>query len=393
MQRLRIIVTGLIGTIPLAGLAVHYLQYVLGLKQLGHEVLYLEDAGSWYYDPRTDAMVDDVQVPLTQLHAVLDAHGLLHSWRFVDHQGTAFGCTEVEFSEFLESADLLINVTGAGMIREEYLGIPRRVYVDTDPGYIQFRVAQGSQRDREHLLRHTDHFTFGCNIGKENCHVPSGGFHWRPTVQPIVLSLWPSTPPSPEARPFTTVMKWKTYAPESHDGTTLGMKDLEFERYLDLPAVTGQPLELAMAGPAPLDQLVRRGWRIESGPRISASIGQYRSYLQQSRGEWSVAKNGYVVTRSGWFSERSACYLASGRPVVVQQTGFSDWLPAVGGVVPFDTPEEAASAIRAVNQQYRDHCRIAREIAEQYFDSAQVLTRLVDDAMRSGNREGRDHSA
>lgn len=382
MTSTRIIVTGLIGSIPLAGLYYHYLQYPLGLRELGFDVLYLEDCGSWYYDPTTDSMHDRVSVAVNDLDRVMNDFGMTDCWTFIDHLGQAHGVTGDRLEDFISTASLLINVTGAGIIRDDYLAIPRRAFVDTDPGFLQFRLANGSPQDLNHLRRHNCFFSFGCNIGNPCCRIPTSGFHWQPTVQPIVMGLWPVvTEMLREDRSFTTVAKWKTYDPVEFDGEKFGLKEQEFPEFLDLPQHTRASLEMASAGVPPIDDLLQYGWKLTDAAQVTASTSVYQDYIRRSLGEWSVAKGAYVRTGSGWFSERSACYLASGRPVVVQDTGFGDWLHADAGVLPFRTSAEAAQRLESVLADYQRHCIAAREIAEQYFDSSVVLSKLVSQAM------------
>jgi hypothetical protein len=306
-----------------------------------------------------------------------------NSWAFVDHRGTQYGVIGSRLEDFLNTADLLVHVTGAMPLRAEYMRIPRRAYVDTDPGFIQLRIANGSARDLEHLGNHTSHFSFGCNIGRPDCRIDPCGFQWHPTVQPIVTSLWPESPPAPMHAPFTTIVKWDAsgHGPIEHESEIYGLKDIEFVKFKELPRMTRQPLELAMAGEAPISNLEALGWRIRSGPEVTATIESYRNYLQTSRAEWSIAKNGYVRTLGGWFSDRSAAYLACGRPVVVQDTGFKAWLPTGRGIFDFRTPEEARLAIETVNDDYPMQCRSARNLVAEYFESGKVLRVLVDTAM------------
>lgn len=378
MAWMRIVVTGLIGSIPLAGLTLHYLQYFLGLVRLGHEVLYLEDTGTWCYDPVTDDMLEDSSGGVGYLEKVMRDCGHSDDWTFVAHDGTQYGKTGRDFKTYIESADLLINVTGAGLIREDYLAIASRVYIDTDPGFIQLRLANESEKDKYHLGLHTSFFTFGCNIGHESCPVPTGGFDWKPTVQPIFFDLW-SPQPERKLAPYTTIMKWKSYQPEELDGVVYGLKDQELDKFLDLPLRTGQSMELAINGDPPEEALRNAGWKLRQALEISQTIEAYSEYLGGSRGEWSIAKNAYVSLATGWFSERSACYLASGRPVVVQETGFSEWLDAGGiGVCPFSDVEEACDAINRIESDYALHSTTAIAVAREYFDSDKVLGGILD---------------
>ncbi len=371
----------------MAGLTLHYLQYVLGLRNLGHDVLYLEDTGTWYYQPESESMVDDVSVPLRYLNQVMRDFDLEENWVFVDLKGIQYGITENAFEEFLQTADMFINVTGAGIVRERYFEIPNRIYVDTDPGYIQLRVEQGSQKDLEHLQKHTAHFSFGHNIGTSSCSIPTCGFDWRPTAQPMVMGLWPIVSQPSAATKFTTILKWQTYEPVEHEGKVYGLKNMEFLKFVDLPTLTGLNFEIAMAGNPPLENLAAAGWKCRDARPVSSTIENYQNYIQSSRGEWSIAKNGYVETRSGWFSDRSASYLASGRPVVLQSTGYEDWLEPGCGLLSFSTIEEASAALELINSNYEAHCLGARRMAEEYFDSKKVLSKLLTKAFEVVDRK------
>lgn len=382
-MKTRIVVTGLIGSIPLAGLDLHYLQYAAGLRDLGHDVLYLEDTGAWYYDPRTDGMIDDPRSALAHLKARMDAFGLGDRWTFVDLEGAAHGVAGARLDDFLRTAETFVNVTGAGLVRGGVERIPVRAYVDTDPGYVQARAASGSETDLAHLRSHTAHFTFGTNVGRAGCGIPTLGLEWRPTVQPLVPGIWPKAPPPPPGAPWTTVLKWRTYDPVEHAGTTLGPKEPEFLRFLDLPSRVGPPLEIAATGPPPRGDLEDFGWRVRPGRDVSGSIAAYRDYIHASRGEWSVAKGGYVALATGWFGDRSAAYLASGRPVVLQSTGWEARLPTGHGLLSFRDLEGAAAGIEAVEADWEAHARAAREIAEAHFAAPRVLTELLDRATAS----------
>ncbi|MFC1883066.1 hypothetical protein ACFL2S_16475, partial [Thermodesulfobacteriota bacterium] len=230
-------------------------------------------------------------------------------------------------------------------------------------------------------LQHTVFFSFAENIKLPVSTIPNDGLPWKATRQPVVLDAWLVTP-GPSQGNFTTVMQWDSYAEREYQGIHYGMKSESFDHYLDLPCKAGSILELALGSPsAPRTELASKGWLIRDPLELTKDPWTYQNYLQQSKAEFSVAKQGYVVTCSGWFSERSAAYLASGRPVVVQDTGFSDWLPTGAGIIPFNTQEEALAGIEEINRRYLFHCQVARSIVEEYFDSTKVLSRLIECAM------------
>jgi hypothetical protein len=382
---LRIVVTGLVAAYPLPGMAWHYLQYVLGLARLGHDVYYLEDSGRDPYNPAEGGPGSDCAYNVLYLAGVLSRFGMASRWAYHDRgRRRWFGLPDGERVAVLGSADLLLNVSGSLDSPGEYREVRRLAYVDTDPVFTQLKVARGHARFRARVDAHDVHFSFGERVAEA---VPSTGHRWRPTRQPVVLSEW--RPGTPYREAYTTVMNWTSYKCETYGGRTYGHKDVEFLRFLGLPRqVAPAVLEVASApgrvGHTPHELLARQGWRVVDPGVVCPDADSYRRYIESSKAEWSVAKNGYVQGRSGWFSERSVCYLAAGRPVVVQDTGFSAVLPVGEGVLPFTTPEEAAAAVREVEADYPRHARAARAVAEEYFDSAKVLTRLIEEALDGG---------
>jgi hypothetical protein len=291
-----------------------------------------------------------------------------------------FGLTDRQRDEIFASADLLINVSGSLADVAGYRRIGRLVYVDSDPVFTQIKLVRGAPGFRRLVDAHDVHFTFGETLASA---IPATGHRWRPTRQPVVLSEWRRRDPRPDV--FTTIMNWTSYKPLDHAGRTYGQKDVEFLRFLDLPsAVTPAVLEIAVAAGktrrTPRDQLLHKGWRLVDPEQVAPDVASYRNYIEHSYAEWSVAKNGYVEGRSGWFSCRSACYLAAGKPVVVQDTGFSDVLPTDEGILAFRTFEEEVARIAEVRRRYDHHCVAARAIAEAHFDSKIVLSRLLADA-------------
>jgi hypothetical protein len=268
------------------------------------------------------------------------------------------------------------------LIRPWLLDIPVRVFIDTDPVFTQIRRIINST-DKELADQHTVFFSFAENICDEKSEIPDDGFPWQVTRQPIVLSAWPVTEGNPNGN-FSTMMEWKSYEEQVLNGKFYGMKSESYLPYFDLPQKVSSQLEVAIGGAeAPREELLRNGWIVSNAFERSIDPWIYQRYLQDSKAEFSVAKHGYVIARSGWFSERSAAYLASGRPVVVQETGFSDWMITGKGVIPFRNPVEAIDAIEEVNRNYISHCSSAKEIAEEYFDSQKVLSSLIERSVTS----------
>jgi hypothetical protein len=383
-DRLRIAVLGYIVRGPLGGLAWHHLQYVVGLARLRHDVLFLEDSGEdpACYDPSRDATGTDPTFGLRFIADVFDRFGLAARWAYHDAHRTAWhGPAAAEVKHFCSDADVVLNLSGINPLRWGLEERPARVLVDTDPVFTQIRHLTDPTAARQ-ARAHTAFFTFGENIGAAS-KAPDDGLPWQPTRQPVVMDAWPVTPGRPGGN-FTTVMQWDSYRGREYHGRRYGLKSDSFAPLMDLPAVVPAKLEVALGGgSAPYEKLRAHGWRVRTSLEVTTDPWTYQRYIQQSKAEFSVAKHAYVVARTGWFSERSAGYLASGRPVVVQDTGFSDWLAADRGVIPFATADDARAAIEDVTRRYEDHCRAARDVAAGWFDSRIVLPSLLERALRA----------
>jgi hypothetical protein len=384
---MRIVVTGLIAAFPLGGVSWDYLQYIRGLHLLGHDVFYLEDTGQWVYNPELNSFTSDCSFNLRYLAEVLAVvePGMKRRWAFRSPCGEYFGLTKSEIEEVCNRADLFINVSGCCWLRERYRGCRRKVYIDTDPLYTQYKLeavrlgqATSDQIFSVDLMLHHDlFFTLAENMTAPSCRIPDSGLTWHKTRQPIVIQDWPFTF-TPEARSFTTVMSWKNdVSCPSIGGETFGGKNVEFMKFFDLPSRVSVPIEIALSGAAPIARLRQQGWQVVDGYQKSSTMEGYRNYLGASRAEWSIAKNAYVASWSGWFSTRSAAYLALGKPVVVQDTGFRPYYPPGDGLFAFTTLDEAASAIENVEADYPRHCEGARAIAESHFAAEQVLADLL----------------
>lgn len=382
LSSLRVIVTGLIAQYPLGGVTWDYFQYVLGLARLGHDVYYIEDTGQWPYNPHEGGVSKGCNFNVEYLAAVMARFGLSNKWAYrFPWQSEWFGLADAQRAEVISSADLLINVSGSLERPEDYRSVRRLAYIDSDPVFTQVKLARGQADFRQLLDMHDRHFSFGEHL---SAAVPEDGYRWRPTRQPVVISEW--HPSMLHREVFTTVMNWTSYKPVVYNGQTYAQKDVEFLRFIELPSrVAPAVLEIAVnegkTRHPPRTLLAHKGWRVVDPEAVCPDLDGYRNYIQSSKAEWSVAKNGYVVGQPGWFSCRSACYLASGRPVIVQDTGFGAVLPVGEGLLSFTTLDEAASAIQNVQINYDLHAKTARAIAENYFDSGKVLTELIEQAM------------
>lgn len=372
-----VVVCGIAGQLPLAGVALHYLQYCLGLRDLGVDVMYLEDNLAWPYDPWLDRPDEDAAYSRAWLAELFGAFDL--PWAYQDPKGRYSGLPEPEVRARCAAADLLLNVSGGHEPDEHHRLARRLVFVDTDPGFVQVAAANGDPRTRAWLGAHDVLLTFAESWGSPLSRLPDDGFTWRTTRQPVHLPFWAPTADEP-GEVWTTVMNWRAYAPTEWQGEAWGQKDVEFPLVRDLPRQTGIPLELALGGAdAPRDALIADGWRIVD-PRVpTRTVWTFRDYVEASRGEITVAKQAYVRSRGGWFSERSANYLAAGRPVVAQDTGWSEHLPSGEGLLGFTTAVEAEEALRAVEADVTRHAAAARKIAADHFDARHVLSTLLED--------------
>jgi hypothetical protein len=350
---------------------------VAGLAALGHDVWFLEDSDDYpsCYNPLLDTTGIEASYGLDFARLAFERIGLPERWAYYDAHnqvwhGPAPGCDEI-----CRSADIVINISGVNppaLIQEGSARVHRH-----GPGFTQAENIK-QERAKRRVLEHTVFFTFAEQVGR-GATLPDDGISWRPTRQPVMLELWPHRRPSRPDGCFTTVMVWESYPPIDVDGIRLGLKAQSFGPYLELPRRTDVTLELALGGAtAPRDQLAANGWRIRD-PRVpTRTLDSYQDYIGSSLGEFAIAKHGYVVTRSGWFSERSANYLATGRPVVAQDTGYANIIPTGEGLLAFSTPQEALHALRKVMSAYDTHCARAREIAETYFDSKVILAQLLE---------------
>lgn len=385
-EKLRLVILGIMGRTPFAGVAWQVLHYLEGFRRLGFDVHYVEDTGAWPYDPKQNSITADCQYTVNYIARLMTWCGLPDRWAYrsgVD--GRTFGITESEVSRVFKEADVLLNLTAATVLRDEHLRVPVRIYLETDPVLPQIEIAQARSFTIDLLSAHTHHFTYGENLGASDCEVPLGHFDYRPTRQPVVLDWWGNGTIRANAAesPFTTIASWQQRGKdiEWRGQTYTWSKHLEFLKFLDLPRRTSQRFELALAceDPEVRQLLAAHGWRVIDALTLSKDIFPYRDYVLNSRGEFTVAKDQNVRLRSGWFSDRSACYLSAGKPVITQDTGFGNILPTGEGLFAFNTLAEIEGALEEINSNYENHSRAARAIAEQYFKAETVLRKMMDD--------------
>jgi len=356
--------------------------YLLGLRDLGHNVWYLEDMAECNFDPVENTLARNPRYALNFIHSCLEPYGLEERWCYVDWQQNYHGLTREAWLKVCAEADLFINLSGGAWLwRDEYAAIPCSAYIDTDPGFTQMQASERPARV-EFLSRYGALFTFGRNIGTPLSPVPTDGLKWEHTLQPVSTDLWAPTQKAPR-NAFTTIMTWKIASFKEVGGN----KDQELLRFLDLPGHVSMPLELAVNGPR--DFLSAHGWRCRDAFAVSHSPEVYRDYITSSLGEFSVAKHTYVATNSGWFSDRTECYLASGRPAVVQDTGFSVHLPVGEGLCSYSTFDEARNALENIAAHYNRHASAARDLAVAYFSAERVLPPLLERATQPASSEAR----
>ena len=378
---MKIIFAGTIGLSGLGGQAWAVLQYLLGLQALGHDVYYLEDCGrsSWVYIWEKEEWTHELDYPAAFVHACLEPFGFGQRWIYRDNY-RSLGLPLDKFLEVCATADLLImRAVPFWNWRKEYEGPRRRAFIDVDPGFTQITLANGDKGWVEGVARAERHFTFGQRIGAPDCPIPTASGPWLKTLPPVFLPEWPFV--EAEATHFTSVMRWQGFREVTHNGIAYGQRDKEFPQFLELPRRTAQKFRIAQMGIKP-EVLTTHGWETVHGEIISKTPAGYREFIQQSRAEFSVPKNGYVAMRGGWFSDRSVCYLASGRPVLIEDTGLSDWLPVGEGLVTFHDLPEAVASVEQINTNYEHHRRSARDLAEKYFATDKVLPALLDAAMK-----------
>jgi glycosyltransferase involved in cell wall biosynthesis len=382
---LRLIVLGMMGRCPFGGQTWLYLNWLRGLHALGHDVWYVEDDTVWPYDPEANTVTDDCSYAVRHIAESMDRIGLPDRWAFrlADRPGVCRGRSDSELNNLYRSCDALLNIVGATDLRNEHMAARFRVYVETDPVVAELRLANGDEHTRRAFAAYDAIVSYGENYGAPDCGVPLNGVKYGKTRQPIALDFWPAAYDA-RSRFFTTIGNYRqTGSDVEHNGDVYRWsKHHEWEKVLNLPERTFQEFELALKVDSDADAtlLEAHGWRIVSPFRMSLDVfGAYPDYFRRSRAEFTVAKDQNVRLRSGWFSERDACYLASGKPVVAQDTGFGNILPTGEGLFSFMTVEQAAAAIEAINSDYRRHCTAARAIAEEFFDARKIAARLLAD--------------
>ncbi len=343
MKRKKIVVMGFMGSMPIAGVIWQHVHYIVGLQRLGHGVFYVEDSARLPYNPETFEVTNEFNYTAQLLDRLAREFGFKNRWgfcaRYLPRNPTA-GLPLKTIRRLYREADAILNICGTQEFNDDLLVSDRILYIESDPGVEQIKIDNGVKSTIEYLRRHRALFTFGENIGTKVFPVPTHGFKWLPTRQPVVTDLWKTSRAPSSAAVFTSVANW----------STSGLKD------------------------------IRSGWRLRCPLQMSVDYWLYRDYIRRSKGEFTVAKDQYVRLNTGWFSDRSACYLAAGRPVITQETGFTKNYGSRTGLLSFRSLDEIVDAVKAINGDYPKHSRSARILAREFFEAEEVLRSILDRA-------------
>lgn len=386
----KIIVMGFMGSCPIAGVIWQHIHYVVGLMELGHEVYYIEDSARLPYNPITFEVSEDSAYAGAVLDILARRFGFHEKWSFCPRylpnpEVATLGIPLNRIRELYVEADAILNVCGSQEFNEDLLNSNRILYVESDPGVEQIKVDQGNKNTLDYLQRHHALFTFGENIGSPEFPVPLHGLKWMPTRQPIVTKLWYQNSHPAENALFTSIANWSTSGKKDiqwNGENYLWSKSLEFMKFSPAPAECGEAFELAtdIKNTAESELFLKQNWSLVLPHLLSSDYDSYVQYIQASKGEFTVAKDQYVRLNTGWFSDRTACYLASGRPAITQETGFTKHYGGQGGLFAYSTLEEIVEAVREINLDYKKQCRIAYELSCDVFEARKVLASLLDRA-------------
>ncbi len=385
----RIIFAGYLVRYPVGGYAWQMAHYLLGLRSLGHDIWFYEDTGELNcdlaYNPLTNEFATSYEYGIKATANFFSKIGFGDHWLFFDvDRGLKYGPGANRIDTLLHESDLLVSFGPVNRIPIELFRERPSIFIDSDPVYLQLKLDKGDRSLAAILDAHTLHFTFGENIGKAGSSLPTGGYMWHPTRQPITMGLWENA--ESLGRAYTTVGTWNSKGRDlEYQGETFKWcKRSEWCRFLDVPQRTTKTFELAMdvdSVPGDVELLTAKGWHIVDPIQTSIDPWRYRDYLRGSRGEFTVAKDMNVRLRSGWFSDRAACYLAAGRPVVEQDTGFGQVLPLGPGLHAFNTVDEATEAVQMIERDYDRASAHASEVAREYFAADRVLGPMLSQAI------------
>lgn len=388
MKRKRIVVMGFMGSMPIAGVIWQHIHYIVGLQRLGHDVFFIEDSARLPYNPETFEVTDEFDYAAKVLARLASDFDFKHRWaycaRYLPGNPTA-GLPLKTIRQLYREADAILNVCGTQEFNDDLLVSDRILYVESDPGVEQIKIDQGVKSTIDYLRRHRALFTFGENVGTKKFPVPTHGFRWLPTRQPVVTDLWKTKRSPPDAAVFTSVANWSTSGLKDiwwRGQKYLWSKSREFLRFISAPKKAGETFELAtnIEHTATHKKFERNGWRLRCPLQMSVDYWLYHDYIQRSKGEFTVAKDQYVRLNTGWFSDRSACYLAAGRPVIIQETGVTKIYGGKAGLISFRSVGEIAEAVKRINADYAKHSQAAHNLAREVFEAEKVLKSILDRA-------------
>ena len=386
----RAVVAGFMSTCPIAGVVWQHIHYLLGLKNLGWDVTYIEDSARHPYNAVTFESGEEA-IP----HAVAVTKGLAERFgfrwayraRFTEPMKVFGDLDAAGIARAFAEADLTLNLCGAQELHDEVLKSRCLVYVESDPGVEQIKLDKGVADTAAYLRAHRALFTFGEKVGKKGCPLPTGGLTWLPTRQPVACDLW-EAPPAKTGTPlrFTTIANWETKGKDIawKNQVYYWSKTFEFLKFSDTPRAVGKDgVEWELAtdmsrDPASKELFERQGWRLVSPHGLSTDFDSYLRYIQGSSAEWTVAKDQYVRLKTGWFSDRTACYLAAGRPAITQDTSFDGAIPTGKGLFAFRSVADIRAAVEAIASDYAGQCRAAREIGREYFEAKKVVGAMIE---------------
>src|SRR5213596_2915055 len=388
MKSKRVVVMGFMGSMPIAGVIWQHIHYIVGLQRLRHDVYFIEDSARLPYNPETFEVTDEFDYAAKVLARLARDFDFKNRWaycaRYLPGTPTA-GLPLKKIRQLYRDADAILNICGAQEFNDDLLVSDSILYIESDPGGEQIKIDKGERSTADYLGRHHALFTFGENVGTKSFPVPTHGFKWLPTRQPVVTDLWRTNRSPSRAAVFTTGANWSTSGLKDiswRGRKYLWSKSREFLRFIAAPKKAGETFELAtnIDHAATRTKFERNGWRLRCPLQMSVDYWLYRDYIQHSKGEFTVAKDQYVRLNTSWFSDRSACYLAAGRPVITQETGFTKIYGAKAGLLSFRTLGEIVESVKAIDHDYATHSRAAYAIAREFFQAEKVLKSILDRA-------------
>ena len=361
---------------PLGGMISYVLQYLIGFQRLGYDVYFVEKADyhNACFDVSRMIMTDDPSYGIEVVTGILKRFGMGEKWCYIDVYGNYYGMNNTQLKRVFQKSDIFVDMGVHGALDEETKTCGLRVLIDGEPAYTQMKMENGIM-----YPEYDAYYTNGMNIGRRSSSAPTAGINWRHIYHPVVVDLYlPLSHISGDK--FSTVMNWQSHKSIEYKGVEYGQKDREFLKFIDLPQRVKAPLEIAISGVGTSHQiLIDNGWILKDAQQVTSTYDSFINYVATSLGEFSVCKNIFVSTNSGWFSDKSAVYLAMGKPVVLQETGFSEHLPGGEGLFAVETVEEAEDAINEIISDPKRHSRAARNIAVEYLDTEVVLKRFLSE--------------